>query len=209
MFPALLPRSAPFFAMLQEQNGILRQTGALLVAMLEDVSGMDRAHKEIAMLEEQGDRLHGKIIRELSRSFITPIDREDILRINQAQEECTDCLQSLGTRLHIFEFPRVRFPMLHMARTIIAMLDLTRVMLEGLADRRDCHKTRAFRSLRDECDMVLAAGLAELMDEHQELSLPVVMQALKWSQAYERMSILLEQVNTLAETIEEAVLKNV
>lgn len=35
------------------------------------------------------------------------------------------------------------------------------------------------------------------------------MQILKWSQAYERMSMLLEQVNTLAETIEEAVLKNV
>lgn len=35
------------------------------------------------------------------------------------------------------------------------------------------------------------------------------MRVLKWSQAYERMNILLEQVNALAETIEEAVLKNV
>ena len=34
------------------------------------------------------------------------------------------------------------------------------------------------------------------------------MQVLKWSQTYERMSILLERVNSVAETIEEAVLKN-
>ena len=57
--------------------------------------------------------------------------------------------------------------------------------------------------------MLLAVGLAELLDEQQEITVPQIMQTLKWSQAYERMSILLEQVNALAETIEEAVLKNV
>ncbi|CAI3240782.1 DUF47 domain-containing protein [Desulfovibrio legallii] len=209
MFPALLPKSAPFFAMLEEQNGLLRRMAGMLVEMLEDVSRMDAIHKEIAFQEESADVLHGKIIRALSQTFITPIDREDILRINQEQEECMDCLHSLSTRLHIFEFTRIRFPALQMVRTIGSMIDLTRLMLEGLANRRDCHKTRAFRNLRGECDMLLAVGLAELMDEHQELSPSTIMQVLKWSQAYERMGILLEQVNALAETLEEAVLKNV
>jgi len=209
MFPALLPKSAPFFAMLTEQNDLLRRMAALLVNMLEDVANMDHVHKEIAFLEEEADLLHGKIIRALSQTFITPIDREDILRINQEQEECMDCLHSLSTRLHIFEFTNIRFPALQMARTINSMLDLTRIMLVGLSNRRDCHKTRAFRALRSECDMVLAVGLAELMDEHQELTGKTLMRVLKWSQAYERMNILLEQVNALAETIEEAVLKNV
>ena len=68
--------------------------------------------------------------------------------------------------------------------------------------------------LRDHLSLVLAAmllavGLAELMDEQQEVTPALIMQILTWSQAYERMSMLLEQVNTLAETIEEAVLKNV
>ncbi len=195
--------------MLEEQNGLLRRMAGLLVEMLEDVANMDRVHKEIAFLEEEADVLHSQIIRDLSQTFITPIDREDILRINQEQEECMDCLHSLSTRLHIFEFTGIRFPALQMARTISAMLDLSRLMLEGLAHRRDCHKTRAFRNLRGECDMLLAVGLAELLDEQQEITVPQIMRTLKWSQAYERMSILLEQVNALAETIEEAVLKNV
>ena len=209
MFPSLLPKSAPFFAMLQEQNGLLQRMMCLLVAMLEDVSNMDHVHKEIAFLEEEADQLHSAIVRELSQTFITPIDREDILRINQEQEECMDCLHSLSTRLHIFEFMRIRFPALQMARTLCSMLELTRLMLEGLAIRKDCHKTRIFRNLRSECDMLLAVGLAELMDEQQELTMPTIIRTMKWSQAYERMSILLEHVNALAETIEEAVLKNV
>jgi len=46
MFPALLPKSAPFFSMLEEQNDLLRRMAALLVNMLEDVSNMDHVHKE-------------------------------------------------------------------------------------------------------------------------------------------------------------------
>jgi uncharacterized protein Yka (UPF0111/DUF47 family) len=209
MFASLLPKSAPFFEMLKEQNQLLRRMVSLLVELLENPAERDRLYKEIVFLEEEADTLYGKIIRDLSQTFITPIDREDILRINQEQEESMDCLHNLSTRLHIFEFDRIRFPALQLVRTIQNMLDMTRQMLDGLAKRKDCHLTRAFRALRTECDMLLAVGLAEVMDEHQEIEDGLFMQVLKWSQTYERMGMLLEQINALAETIEEAVLKNV
>jgi len=208
MFASLLPKSAPFFEMLLEQNSHLRHMSRLLLGMLEDLSRMDEAHKEIALIEEEADKLHVRIIR-LSQTFITPIDREDILRINQEQEEALDGLHTLSTRLHIFEFPTMRFPAMQLVRTICSMLDLTGEMLDGLTRREDCHKTRAFRYLRGECDMLLAVGLAELMDDQQEITPARLMNIMKWSQAYDRISMLLENVNNLAETIEEAVLKNV
>ena len=209
MFAALLPKSAPFFEMLQEQNDLMRQMVSLLIQMLEDQSCKDEVHKEIALIEDRADHLHNRIIRDLSQTFITPIDREDILRINLEQEEAMDCLQTLSTRLHIFEFSRTRFPALQLARTIENMVGLTHIMLEGLSRREDCHKTRAFRSLRGECDMLLAVGLAEVMDTQQELSPEVLMLVIKWSQIYERMGVLVDQIIHLAKTIEEAVLKNV
>lgn len=209
MFPSLLPKAPPFFDMLKEQNSQLRCIGDWVVKMLENEASMDQAHKEIAILEANGDRLHAKILRELSRAFLTPIDREDILRINQEQENCMDCLQRLDSRLYIFEFQRIRFPVIQLAKLARDMLVLTTSMLDGLSVRKDCHKTHSFRNLRDESDMVMATGLAELMDENRELSGKELLRALKWSQIYERMDIALEQINTLAETIEEAVLKHV
>ena len=132
MFASLLPKSAPFFEMLLEQNSHLRHMSRLLLAMLEDLSKMDEAHKEIALIEEEADKLHVRIIRDLSQTFITPIDREDILRINQEQEEALDGLHTLSTRLHIFEFPTMRFPAVQLVRTICSMLELTGEMLDGL-----------------------------------------------------------------------------
>lgn len=208
MFPSLLPRTAPFFELLIRQNQMLEQAARNLVALLEQPDAQDSPHKQVALLEEEADLLYAHIIRELSQTFITPIDREDILRISQCQEESIDFIHSLSTRLHIYEFHRIRFPALQLMHTMEAMIRLTLPMLEGLSRRKDCHKTRDFRILRGECEMLLGVGIAELYDV-KELTPQVMLELVKWGQAYDRMELAVDKVVLLAETIQEAVLKNV
>jgi uncharacterized protein Yka (UPF0111/DUF47 family) len=208
MFEKLLPKSAPFFELLLKQNDLLLNTATHLEQSFIDLSAMDEEYKTIALLEEEADAIHARITRELSQTFITPIDREDILRINQAQEDCIDNLQHLTTRMHVYAFERIRFPALKLTETMRKMLELTRIMLTGLSKKQDAHRTRAFRALRSDCDMLLSVGLAELYDRaeaHEESILEVI----KWTRAYDRLEQTVEQVVKLAEAIEEAVLKNV
>ena len=207
MFNSLLPQSAPFFKLLLEQNQILRSVAGAVVEILEHNNALDKQHREVATLEAKADNLHMVISRHLSQTFITPIDREDILHINKAQEEAIDQLHNMANRLYIFEFAKIRFPMLRLARTLHHMVELTGNMLQGLSKRNDSHNTREFRTLRNECEMLLSMGLGELHD----LSDPTpanILEVLKWSQAYDRMELAVEQVVELAEAIEEAVLKN-
>ncbi len=208
MFASLLPKSAPFFELLLQQNTMLWDVSQQLVRLLERPEEMDFPHKEVALIEENADQIHATITRHLSQTFITPIDREDILRINQHQEEGIDFIHNLTTRLHIYEFQRIRFPALQLARTLSGMIALTHDMLVGLSHKTDCHNTRAFRELRGECEMLLSVGIAELQDM-PELTPQSIMEMIKWGQAYDRMELAVEQVVKLAETIEEAVLKNV
>ena len=208
MFDFLLPRTAPFFSFLQQQNAYLVQAAQLVLNAMERADELNNSHKAMAIVEDNADALCVRIMRELSLTFITPIDREDILRINQCQEEGIDVLQALMTRMHIFEFTRVRFPALQLVRTLKQMVDLTSVMLEGLSHKQDCHKTRAFRNLRGDCEMLLSVGLAELYD----IAVPTredMLDLIKWGQAYDRMEHAVSIVIQLAEAIEEAVLKNV
>ena len=208
MFAKLLPKSAPFFELLLQQSALLLDTATHLERGFIDLSALDEEYKTIALLEEKADAIHARITRELSQTFITPIDREDILHINQAQEDCIDVLQQLTTRMHIYDFARIRFPALKLVETMRKMLDLTHVTLMGLSKKQDAHKTRAFRALRSDCDMILSVGLAELYDraETQEESM---LEMIKWTRAYDRLEQTVEAVVKLAEAIEEAVLKNV
>lgn len=209
MFAALLPKSAPFFEMLMEQNTMLRKAAEENVVLFSsDAEARYLCYKRIAELENEADILYRKIGRSLSATFITPIDREDILRISQSQEECLDTLQSLAARLASYNMPDILFPAQKTAVIVQHMFELTTDMLHGLHKRRDAHKTKAFRSLREEADSLLAVGLAEVMDvsEQTPASLPLV---LKWMQIYTGLENVLHQASELFEHIEEAVMKNV
>lgn len=179
-----------------------------LVEILENHTVIDKPHREISALEDDADTLHLAITKHISQTFITPIDREDILHINKVQEEAIDLMHNMANRLYIFEFSRIRFPMLQLARTLEEMVLLTRSMLEGLSQKRDSHNTKFFRTLRGECEMLLSMGLGELHDL-EEPTYNDILSILKWNQAYDRMELAVNQVVELAETIEEAVLKNV
>lgn len=208
MFNSLLPKSAPFFELLLKQNDFLCAVSEKLVQMLEDPENADQIQGDIAKLELEADLVHLAITKHLSQSFITPIDREDILSINKVQEEAVDLAHNVAKRLVIFEFKEIRFSIRKLARSIHGMILLTRSMIEELAKKRDSHSTKAFQSLRNECDLLISMGLAELMDSSTP-SHADIMEMYKWGKTYDRMEFLLNEVVDLAEAIEEAVLKNV
>ena len=208
MFEKLLPKSAPFFELLLKQSDLLLNAAKHLEQSFLDPARLDEEYVIVVLLEEKADAIHARITRELSQTFITPIDREDILHINQAQENCIDFLQHFAARMHVYAFERIRFPSLKLMETIRKMLELTQMMLQGLSKKEDAHKTRAFRALRSDCEMLLSVGLAELYDRaaaHEESTLDMI----KWTRAYDRLEQAVEEVVKLAEAIEEAVLKNV
>ena len=208
MITAFLPKGAPFFELLLQQNAILCDVAAKVAAIFEGNHDADQYRQEITSLENQADRIYLTIIRHLSQTFITPIDREDILHINKAQETAIDLIHNLSNRFYLLELMKVRFPMVQLARNIQSMTLLTRSMLEGLAQKRDSHNTREFNGLSDDCEMLLSMGIRELYDL-DKLDASVVLDLLKWTRAYDRIEAVVDHVAELAETIEETVLKNV
>ncbi len=206
MLGSLLPKSVPFLEMLLEQNDLLLRAARQNVLLFADGADRPAVYKDIAELENEADELYRKIRHSLSVTFITPIDREDILHISQGQEECLDRFQRLGTRLSSFDMPSMFFEAQRTAAVMADMLDLARDMLQGLAKKKDNRRVRDFRSLREECDSLLAAGLAEIMDGHLASDMLTV---LKWIQIYDGLEYVLRKATDLFEDIEEAVMKNV
>ena len=110
MLPSFLPKTIPFFEMLEEQNKMLRAVSHEVSLLFSGKSEPEACGGAVARLEAEADQKHRNIVRSLSQTFITPIDREDILRIDQGQEECIDRLQGLVTRVIVSGFDRIRFP---------------------------------------------------------------------------------------------------
>lgn len=204
----LFPKSIRFFDMLIKQNKILQDVSADLNLIFEDSTNIDEAFKRISVKEEEGDELCREIARQLSQTFITPIDREDIYRINLTQEDSINFLKNIAARAKVSGLHRILFPARKMLGNVNLMIIHTGEMIEALKAQKEVGPiVRRIKNLKGECDMLLSTGLSEVQDgEVKELK--AVVDIIKWVQVYDRIEQVIERVDDLSDAIEEVVLKN-
>ena len=204
----LFPKSIRFFDMLIRQNKILQEVAGDLNLIFEDFTKVDEAFKRVSVKEEEGDELCREIARQLSQTFITPIDREDIYRINLTQEDCINILKNIAARAQVSGISRILFPAKKMLADVNLMITHTGEMIEALKAQREVGPiVRRIKNLKNECHMLLGTGLSEIQDgEVKEFK--AVVDIIKWVQVYDRIEQVIERVDDLSDAIEEVVLKN-
>ena len=204
----LFPKSIKFFELLIRQNTLLQDVAGEVLHIFEDFGTVDEACKRINLKEVEGDELCRDISHQLSQTFITPIDREDIYRLNLAQEDSINFFKSIATRTRFSGISHIRFPAKRMMRNVNTMTGYTGEMLRALQAKQEVGGLiREIGSLKGECEMLLSTGLSELQDvEISELK--SVVDIIKWIQVYDRIEQVIERIDDLADAIEEVVLKN-
>jgi hypothetical protein len=204
----LFPKSIRFFDMLIKQNQILKEIAADLNLIFEDFTKVDEAFKRINVKEVEGDELCREIARQLSQTFITPIDREDIYRINLAQEDSINFLKNIAGRARVSGLSRILFPAKKMMGNVNLMAIHTGQMIEALKAQQEVSLfVRQIKNLKGECEMLLSTGLSEIQDA-EITEFKAVVDIIKWVQVYDRIEQVIERIDDLSDAIEEVVLKN-
>jgi uncharacterized protein len=95
----LIPRDESFFELFERQAAVLRECLPILAAMRQ-ADAVD-PHWAIAMqtIEQRGDQLTSSIIRKAEQTFITPLDREDILALTVAMDDVLDFIEEFTIKL--------------------------------------------------------------------------------------------------------------
>jgi hypothetical protein len=205
---SLFPKNIHFFELLTKQNDILQEAARQLTNILNDFSCVDAACKTVTLIEADADELCREIARLLSQTFITPIDREDIYRLNLTQEDSINLIKAIASRMRLYGFDYIRFPARKMAHNIEAMTKLTGEMVGCLECKQDVtSQIRKIKELKNECEMLFSTGLAELHDLDAGDTKDVI-NIMRWTQVYDRFEMAIERIDDLADAIEEVVLKN-
>jgi uncharacterized protein len=205
---SLFPKSPKFFDLFREQNRITVEAATVLDKMAQEFVNCEDQCKVINILEAEGDAINRTILRELSTTFITPIDREDIHEINSSQETVLNHIQSVSNRIGVYGLADIRFPAKRMITDVKEMVIGVGVMLGKLGSGQEVSNTVAqAKQLKKECEMLLLSGLGELYDIPSP-SPADILDIIKWTQIYDRIDKLFNRTWQLAKAIEGIVLKN-
>ena len=162
------------------------------------------------MLPGQSYAISRRIAKELSLTFITPIDREDIHEINLTQEDILNLIKAIASRIGLFGFDRIRYPARRIISNLRAMIEEVGLILGRMRQNKQAEEHFArIESLKHECETLLMVGIGELYDGGDEKGdYAAILDIVKWKHLFDRIEAAVERTEALSDVLEGVVLKN-
>jgi len=201
----LIPKDEKFFAMFKEMTTTIIEGAQLLKELMDDFENPALSQKMIKDVEHKADQLTHDIIKKLNKSFVTPLDREDIYALSAALDDILDLIDASAQRVVMYnvEAPtpaakELAFLILKSCQSIDKAVGLLGGKLEPIAEY--CMEVN---SLENEADRVCREAISRLFDEEKD---PI--QLIKWKEIYETLERATDKCEDAANILESVVVKN-
>jgi len=188
----IIPRDHQFFVLFQQASDNIVEGAERLKELLDQFDDLkERAHR-IEEVEHKGDTITHDIIKKLNTTFITPIDREDILALASALDDVIDLIHGVATRLLVYK----------VAESTPHAKELGFLILKSV---QELQKGIAHLPLSKGRDRVYEHwdAIASLFDSQTD---PITI--VKWKEIYETLELATDRCEDAANVLEGVALKN-
>jgi len=199
----ILPREETFFHQFQEQARLGREAGALLVTLLEDFENLESHLKALNELEHQCDALVHKVSLQLARSFVTPIDREDIHALSAYLDDILDYIQASAVKMATYQVHKPTEPAFELARLIREVTVVLEKAVEKLVQLQDIsEQRREVKRIEKQADRVHRGAVAELFRNEKD-----AIELIKWKEIYKSLETVTDKCEDVMDVLEGIVIK--
>lgn len=199
-----IPKEEKFFDMFISMAQNAHESSKLLTLMMEQPDKIRDTAESIKALEHKGDRMTHDLIVKLNKTFIVPIDREDIYGLSSKLDDVTDLIESIARRLVLFKVTEVSEAALELARVLqrstAAIVVAVSELQNGMKVMDPCIE---INRLEDEADHIYHLALAKLFESEKD---PIAL--IKWKELYEKLEASLDRCEDVANVIEGIIVKN-
>jgi uncharacterized protein len=200
----LIPREEKFYTDFQALADELKRGSRLLEQMVApDKPIWDKAD-EIKEVEHKCDFLTHEIIQRLNRTFVTPLDREDIHALARSLDDVMDAIDASASLVRLYRLETVRFGARELAHIITSCTDQVRLALEALEQNKGVatHAIEINR-LENEADRAHQQAVSRLFDDEKD---PIVV--MKWKETLDFLEDATDRCEDVANVLEGVVVKH-
>ena len=208
LLPSLLSREERFFGLLRSSANNLDEAARLLVDLMEDYQDVPAKVAEIKRLEEVGDNIIHDIMRNLHRTFVTPLDREDIAALGERLDDVVDSIEEAARNLLEFRIEKPTEKAVELARIIgqaaqVLHQAVNKLHFRGSKLRDILRDSVEVNRLENEADQIFSRAMGELFSNGIS---PI--EVLKWREIYGQLEAATDHCEDAANVLEGVVLKN-
>ena len=200
----LFPRDEDFFALFAKQGALVREACEQLHEMLTKFDDLEDRAKRLKDVEHRADLVTHEIFERLNKTFITPLEREDIHQLASGLDDVVDSVEAIGSRIVMFHIKNTTPQAIQLAE-ILAQCGVQ--IEKAVGSLKDFKNVMAFaielNRLENEADGISRQVVADLFSGQHD-----VMDVLRWKEIYGRLESAADQAEDVANTIESIVIKN-
>jgi uncharacterized protein len=200
----LIPREEKFYGDFLALADELQIGARHLEEMLAPDRPIWEKAEEIREVEHKCDSLTHEIIRRLNRTFVTPIDREDIHELARSLDDVMDAIDAAATLIRLYRLEHVRFGARELARIVTTSTEQVRMALQALESHKGLitHAVEINR-LENEADGLHLLAVSRLFDEESD---PILV--MKWKETLDLLEDASDRCEDVANVLESVVVKN-
>jgi hypothetical protein len=202
-----IPKELKFFDFLSLQADNIVKASDCFKSSVKNGIFDEETVKKIKDFEHEGDTLAHEIVDMLNRTFITPIDREDIYALANTLDDILDMINSMSNRIKLYKLNANEEYMVQFADTI----DQSAHALTNAV--KHMHDTKRTRRVLDYCievnrlenmgDQIREKAISNLFETEKD---PIMV--IKWKEIYEVAEATLDTCEHVAKVIESILVKN-
>ena len=207
MFGRLMPQEGRFFDMFNQHAGYIIEGTRELVALMSNLADGQRHIYNIESSEKRGDRIAHEVIELLHKTFITPIDRDDIHTLITRMDDILDLTEDVAQCVYLYDLQTITPEAKKLAEICVACSEKVRDAIALLPNMENAPKIRTVCTeidrLESEADHVMRAAMAKLFRDE-----PEVRQVIKLKAIYELLETVTDRCEDVANVIEGIVVEN-
>ena len=201
---SLFPREEDFFILFRKQAAMVRKGCDLLHEMMEAFDRLEERAKELKDVEHEADLVTHEIFERLNRTFITPLDREDIHSLASNLDDVLDAVEAIGSRIVLFKVGHPTAEAMRLAKILTLCASQIEQAVDNLKNLQNLMSfTVEINRLENEADSISRNATADLFSGRHDL-----LDVLRWKEIYGRLEGAADKCEDVANAIESIVVKS-
>lgn len=201
----IVPQDKAFFDLLEKESANVLEGARKMETAIKSFDRMEERRKEFKDIEHMGDETVHEIYERVNRSFITPIDQEDLTKLASLYDDVLDYMYSVMNRLVLFEIAGPTPSMVEFAGIVRASVEQIHNAFNSMRalDKANIDKNCIeVDRLENEADVLLNESVADLFKSQD------VIRILKLKEIYEHLETITDKCEDLSFVLRDILLKH-
>ena len=202
----IIPQEHHFYSLLTNQADVVLKSAKAMAELVRDPEHIVERSLNLHKIENEGDALVHEIVGLLNKTFVTPIDHDDISKLSSKMDDVIDFIDAAGTRIRLYEITQIPPQMVQLVDLLLKQVQVVHDGVHKMEVRKErnallekCVEVNRLENIADEITHAALAGLFKLDD---------IKMIMKLKEIYEHLETATDRCEDVADIVKDVMIKN-